>query len=391
MSLEALELTLETMVSLLILLLMVTLEESHGVVTVEERAVASVVGSFVADAATMPLHWIYDNKALHDLVKARPDLHEPAFFPVPSCPFYPPPQYNYRTGESTPYGHAALIVLESISSGAVIPEAIAKSLFAEYGASGSYSGFRDGSTRGFVKNMAAGTGWPSCGADDSQANALTKIAPVVALRAGELGMLKDVEAVIRVTQNSDLAVAFGVTAARILEKAVLGQSFGLRAIHEVVEEMRKPNRTGGTPHDGALADKLAHIVSPEMLAKSSAEVVGVVGSSCGFPNNLLSGAHYLAKVTGWVPKVQGKGGLKEDASPPLSLTPNFEQGVNDIIMQGGDNASRNMFVAAVLAAMDPAGLKSIPGKWQERFKDYKVVEGLARRLVAKRHARLTPL
>jgi hypothetical protein len=48
-------------------------------------------------------------------------------------------------------------------------------------------------------------------------------------------------------------------------------------------------------------------------------------------------------------------------------------------------------VAAVLAAMDPAGLKCIPGKWQERYKDYKVVEGLARRLVAKRHARLTPL
>ncbi len=28
--------------------------------TVEDRAVAAIVGAFVADAAAMPLHWIYN-------------------------------------------------------------------------------------------------------------------------------------------------------------------------------------------------------------------------------------------------------------------------------------------------------------------------------------------
>ena len=64
-----------------------------------------MLGAFVADAATMPLHWIYDTAAL----AAKVDGGEPAFFEPPSCPFY-----NYEPGRLSPYGDEALALLESV-------------------------------------------------------------------------------------------------------------------------------------------------------------------------------------------------------------------------------------------------------------------------------------
>jgi hypothetical protein len=45
---------------------------------------AFVLGAFVADAATMPLHWIYDVAQIKQLVGDG----APTFFHPPSCPFY---------------------------------------------------------------------------------------------------------------------------------------------------------------------------------------------------------------------------------------------------------------------------------------------------------------
>ena len=51
--------------------------------------------------------------------------------------------------------------------------------------------------------------------DDIQIDAVTRIAPVVALYAGRRDMLIKVEEMIRVTQNNDIPVAFALAAARV--------------------------------------------------------------------------------------------------------------------------------------------------------------------------------
>lgn len=51
-----------------------------------DRAKGAIAGALVADAATMGLHWIYDQakiKALVDKREGKPEFYEP-----PSCPFY---------------------------------------------------------------------------------------------------------------------------------------------------------------------------------------------------------------------------------------------------------------------------------------------------------------
>jgi hypothetical protein len=59
------------------------------------RAISAMLGSLTADAASMPLHWIYNTSRIAELVGTG----NPEFFNPPSCPFY-----SYQPGWNTPYG-----------------------------------------------------------------------------------------------------------------------------------------------------------------------------------------------------------------------------------------------------------------------------------------------
>merc|ERR1719487_832707 len=72
----------------------------------DDRALGAILGSFVADAASMPLHWIYDTKKVAKLVGDG----KPEFFHTPSCPFY-----KYALGEDTPYGQQSRVYLAAMS------------------------------------------------------------------------------------------------------------------------------------------------------------------------------------------------------------------------------------------------------------------------------------
>ena len=49
------------------------------------RRIDALVAAFVADAAAMPLHWIYDTNAIADILAAG-NTSDPAFFPVSHAP-----------------------------------------------------------------------------------------------------------------------------------------------------------------------------------------------------------------------------------------------------------------------------------------------------------------
>jgi hypothetical protein len=49
---------------------------------------AAVLGSLVADAATMGVHWIYQTDKLAALLQSKGRANRPEFFEPPSCPFY---------------------------------------------------------------------------------------------------------------------------------------------------------------------------------------------------------------------------------------------------------------------------------------------------------------
>ena len=51
----------------------------------QQRCVAAIVGAHVADAASRPLHWVYNVDALGEALKT---VDVPEFFPENKCPFY---------------------------------------------------------------------------------------------------------------------------------------------------------------------------------------------------------------------------------------------------------------------------------------------------------------
>lgn len=95
--------------------------------------------------------------------------------------------------------------------------------FADYFGPG-FEGYRDVSTKGFLRNYARGVAPPATGAPDAQANCVARLAPLVAGWGGSKELMHAVERATRVTQNSDAACAWGCAGAAVLERVVLGSA-----------------------------------------------------------------------------------------------------------------------------------------------------------------------
>ena len=137
---------------------------------------------------------------------------------------------------------------------------------------------------------------PTCGANDTQANAIAHMPAVVARFAGTATLLERVAAVIRVTQDTEDAVAFGLAAARILEHVILhggddrsddagdraatatGALRAQRAVRTVISELRDPKRSQPTRRDAELAARMEAYLAPDSLARSNFDVGAPRGS-----------------------------------------------------------------------------------------------------------------
>eukprot|EP00049_Salpingoeca_infusionum_P027835 m.34581 g.34581 ORF g.34581 m.34581 type:complete len:359 (-) comp9780_c0_seq2:399-1475(-) len=313
-----------------------------------DRALAMLVGAFVADAATMPLHWIYSVSKIQELVGSG----NPEFFSPPSCPYY-----NYTEGGFSPYGQQSTVYFEQLATlGAVNASAIANAYYAFYttGDCGTESNcYQDGSTQGFLQNMKQGIQWPNCGANDAQADAIVHSLPVIALYAGHPDMLSHVQTVTRITQNTDKAVAFASAAARILEKVVVNGTSGYDAVHTTIAELYDSNRSFPTTYDSELALGLQKVMA--QLSWKNIDVCLEIGQSCDWPNNLWTGSHLIAQGADY-----------------LNAT-------RQTIMAGGDQCSRTMFVQGFNAAL--GGMSVIPSGWPAKVTQYQEMYKWAQQIV----------
>lgn len=331
---------------------------------VAERARAALVGGLLADAAAMPLHWIYSVSEIAGLVGSG----EPEFFSPPSCPFY-----SYPPGDSTPYGQQLLAYLRvGAATGAFAPTAVEAAYAALYAAAPAYY-YKDASTKEFLANERAGKTWPSCGGDDNQADALVHALPVVALLGG-LGdtprMLAAVEDVVRVTQDTDEGAAFGLAGARLMEYVIGYNYTGVAALSATIADLTDPSRASPYAQDAALAAGLQDAL--DALGVSNMDYVARVGQSCDYPFNLYTGAHLIAQLV-----AGGAGGGGSAA---------YVNGTRQTIMAGGDSGSRNVFVGACTAAAAGSVAAAVPPGWPARATEYAEAAPLIDAIVAARPA-----
>ncbi|KAK7471599.1 hypothetical protein BaRGS_00035762 [Batillaria attramentaria] len=303
--------------------------------TVSDRRVASVVGALVADAGAQPLHWLYNEEKLKGIIG---DKEEIEFWEPSHNPFYRIP-----AGSHTCYGDQAYVILKSlVANKGVDCEALKKSTYEWFGPQSAYEDpenarytvdvkrtlpisrpWRHASIKHFLANMEQGKEDTGSEADD-QIDSVLRMVPVCALYAGRPEMLDRVEDVLRVTQNSDMAVSIALAAARILEQFILhGQTKDV--LERVLADLSNNQRQNPQELDRAVA-----------------------------------------------------GYLRQSALHGALTATDFAQGVRATMRVGGCNASRGGFIGACTAAQ--FGLEGIPESWRQRTNTYPEILTLARQL-----------
>ncbi|XP_019643438.1 PREDICTED: crystallin J1A-like [Branchiostoma belcheri] len=327
---------------------------------VSARAVAAVVGALVADAAAQGLHWVYDLEKLDAAVGGKdPEFHSPS-----ACPFY-----TTDTGTNTAYGDQTFVLLESLAQCKGLDVSDLQQRFYKFFGPGTAfdtgdqktrpikGPWRNGSIKAFLASMEAKK--ENTGSDtDTQADGAAKVAPLVALYAGQPDMLAKVEAAVRVTQNHQVALSAALANARILEAFILnGKQEGV--VEALMEELGKQKGPGITGQDETVLKQIREVQEQKPLGKPHREVVNkVFGSSCALPKQFQAALHCVLTHTDYVSAVRAT------------------------ILAGGDNASRAGFVGACFGAL--GGLDGIPTEWKEKCIRYQTVLDLAQKLAAVR-------
>uniref|UniRef100_A0A7S0HZ39 ADP-ribosylglycohydrolase n=1 Tax=Hanusia phi TaxID=3032 RepID=A0A7S0HZ39_9CRYP len=300
------------------------------------RAVSAMKGAFVADAASMGLHWIYDANKIKELTGQHKDA---AFFEPPSCPFY-----SYKSGQFSPYGAECMGVLRGLASlepfdAQAFSEDYAKFLK-------SYSGRLNHASKELISNIEQGKKFPACGADDAQANSLVKVPVAVARFLGEDNWPARVEEVIRAHQNNDVAVMYGVASAHILHRILTTGVNPREAIGWAAED--------GSPLADEARMKLRDAVK-YASSHDATEAASHWGSSCRLPGAFLVSVHVMLNAK------------------------TYEDAIRTNIMASGDQCSRGCFIGACMAAAN--GGESIPPSWVVKVDDFDDVANLTDKLM----------
>lgn len=291
----------------------------------KSRVVSAIRGAFVADAASMGTHWIYNPK---EMAEAVPSVEEPEFKNPPTPSFYSSEEFkgHYGPGMLSPYGEQLLFVTECLieSGGSIDGSKLTEKLF--QWADKDYTGRKDHALGLVIENVKAGKTFPESGADDNQAHCYMKVVPVVCLNAGKPDLKEKVENAIRVHQNNDQAVGFGWAAAQILERALLSGEFPDSAFVEstLTEDAKNSWEKAAAFND---FEQLLLTISHEIMkGKEDSPFYDFAGRSCAMPAAFTAPCYLFQNE------------------------PDYATAIRKNILGSGDTCSRAVFLGAVFAA-----------------------------------------
>lgn len=333
----------------------------------KQRVAAAIRGAFIGDAASLGTHWIYDPKIMAQTVTS---LTEPEFRVPPKPSYYSSEEFpgHYEAGMLSPYGEQLLFVTEYMASpsGQAFAGAEMSDAMLEWAT--TFGGRPDHALTTFIENMNKPDGagkYPNCGADDDQAHIYMKIVPVVSRYAGSPELVSKLTEAIRVHQNNEKAIAFGIIAGRLLEAIILGAPLeeALETVHsnvaedlgsseykdDVLKAFARGKKAGKEEGFEKTLDDVLLEVSHEIMGeeKSDSPFYDLAARSCGLPGSFIAPIMLLYKY----------------ASSSMPLPTAFALALRENILASGDTCSRAVYVGAILAA---AGVGSEEGaKWQD--------------------------
>ncbi len=177
------------------------------------------------------------------------------------------------------------------------------------------------------------------GARDIQMPAFSKLPALVARYAGTDELAAKTEAAIRVTNDDDTAVVFGLAAARMMEAAIMGKD--LQAVIQA----------GLVTDDDRVRGLIDKAISQD--GQDHASVAKGFGLSCNLEFGLPIVAHNLLQAG------------------------SFAEAIRRNILAGGDSCGRGILLGAVLGAVyGVGGERGIPDEWLRKLRKRDDIAGL---------------
>lgn len=305
------------------------------------RALAALIGAFVADAASTSLNGVsHPEKTIPNLLRADFD---PAFCGASDSGAFGFFARATNHMESST-GFEARVILQAIAArGHVTGVQLAKDAYWGYK---NHKRMLSSTSRSFIKRIQNGKTFPSCAVKCRSIDVLSLIPVVVALYAGTDALFQKVDELVQVFYVGHRVRDCALVAAFILEQVILGAS--------VLQAMRMSIRT-------------------ERLTVKQRKVIFKAFTKSELPS-------YEA-----IQKFGNKGSLPTgfcSVLQPLFVLNDYATAVRENIIGGGRTCRRAMFIGACFGAQD--GLEAIPEEWVKKTPYFDFIETDASMLVGRR-------
>lgn len=304
----------------------------------QNRSKNMVLGALVADAATMGLHWIYDQDHIRKRVPEAPEFTTPQaenYEGVPAYFAHP----NRVPGQQSQYGEQLIVMQRALAqnNGAFDLQTYIKAFCAHFGYGGTYVGYIDHATRGSLDNFAKAEEdklAQTRGAVDVQMPAIAKLPGLIpALWAQKIsGDAFDatVDDAIRATSDHEEARAYGRICAHMMAAALYA------------DDMTTIIEAGCNVAEGEPLDRLNQALA--MTDQDTNAATKHFGLACDLSYGVPSVTHNMV------------------------TTPSFRDAIRNNIYAGGDNCGRAMLLGAVMGALyGVGGDNGIPPEWIDRL------------------------
>ncbi len=299
----------------------------------EDKARAMVLASFVADALSLGVHWIYNTNVI-DKKWGRVEKYikpeRPTFHPTKDI------------GEFTHYGDQTLVLLRSVAE----QSGFDKLQFAESWKKffDTYDGYCDGATKTTLENMKGADNATEAGSESDDFAGAARIAPLVFCYRSDLSQLVDsARAQTTVTHNQPEVIDSAEFFARVAVNVLNGGRPTDAIQHTLSEQFNRD------PYQKWVE---AGIKSAD---KETRQAMLDLGQMCEIQAAFPCVIHLITKY--------------ED---------NLKAALIENIMAGGDSAGRGLTVGMVLGAH--LGSDGMPPNWLSDLKAYPEITDLLDRI-----------
>lgn len=315
----------------------------------KETHLNTLLGGFVADAASLGVHWIYDVHRLNEVIKTH--INQIAFLPVDKNHYRGEVGYfahGYKhSGMLTQYGESLRLMIRSMNDcdGQFNMESVQQHFKDTFGAGGSYQGYIDKPNAGTLDNLSKDQTNPS-GIDDDQLPALSRLAPVILAYHNHPDFNQILEQAITITNTHQDALDYGRVYADLLTLILNGTELKI-ALQQTAEQAP----------DNVRKNLKAALTTSN---KDSIQYGQTTGRACPLSQAMPLCFHIL------------------------NNSDTYQTAIETNIRAGGDNAGRSIVIGTILGAY--YGIdenKGIPIEWLLRLDD-----GLALWQVCQKFAQL---